>query len=194
MFTASSNGTVNKYAVLGQIENHLMNLYDETLKAFSSKNEFYYGYIANEKADKKSKGENLQIIAGGNTAKDLTVGSSANKYTYDDANSRKIEIVEGDFLGTNNTDYFDVDKDGVRTATMVLIRVVEDDVVDIYSFNERVTINSDKTVKGVKTKYVKGKDANVTEFNVTPVVKEEVAAPAEDAVVTEKDAETVEID
>lgn len=194
MFTASSNGTVNKYAVLGQIENHLMNLYDETLKAFSSKNEFYYGYIANEKADKKSKGENLQIIAGGNTAKDLTVGSSANKYTYDDANSRKIEIVEGDFLGTNNTDYFDVDKDGVRTATMVLIRVVEDDVVDIYSFNERVTINSDKTVKDVKTKYVKGKDANVTEFNVTPVVKEEVAAPAEDAVVTEKDAETVEID
>ena len=194
MFTASSNGTVNKYAVLGQIENHLMNLYDETLKAFSSKNEFYYGYIANEKADKKSKGENLQIIAGGNTAKDLTVGSSANKYTYDDANSRNIEIVEGDFLGTNNTDYFDVDKDGVRTATMVLIRVVEDDVVDIYSFNERVTINSDKTVKGVKTKYVKGKDANVTEFNVTPVVKEEVAAPAEDAVVTEKDAETVEID
>lgn len=219
MFTANSNGIVNKYAVLGQINNNgLFNANQDALKAFSNKNEFYYGFIANDKRDSKSKGENLDIVAGFTkdatvaTAKTLTIGSAANKYTYNDANSRNIEIVEGDFLGGADSDYFETittkDKDGKETttyeSTMVFVRVVDDDVVDIYSFNNRVkvasyTAESGNTpakygkADGVTTFYIKGKDAEATTFSTTPA-KAEVVAPAEDAVVKEKDAETVEID
>lgn len=199
MFTANSNGIVNKYAVLGQINSKgLLDVKTDTLKAFGTKNTFYYGYIANTKRDSKSKGENIQVVAGGSKAIDLTVGSSANKYTYNDANSRNIEIENGGFMDGADTDYYEVitDKDGkvtARKATMVFIRVVEDEVVDIYSFNERVTVKDDGKVDGATTLVIKGKDASATTFSTTPA-KTEVAAPAEDAVVTEKDAETVEID
>lgn len=215
MFTANSNGIVNKYAVLGQINNNgLFNANQDALKAFSNKNEFYYGFIANDKRDSKSKGENLDIVAGFTkdatvaTAKTLTIGSAANKYTYNDANSRNIEIVEGDFLGGADSDYFETitekDKADTYESTMVFVRVVDDDVVDIYSFNNRVkvasyTAESGNTpakygkADGVTTFYIKGKDAEATTFSTTPA-KAEVVAPAEDAVVTEKDAETVEID
>ena len=120
----------------------------------------------------------------------MTVGSDANKYTYNDANSRNIEIENGGFMDGADTDYFDTEK---NEATMVFIRAVEDEVVDIYSFNERVTVKADGTVNGATTLVIKGKDASATTFSTTPA-KAEVAAPAEDAVVTEKDAETVEID
>ena len=199
MFTANSNGIVNKYAVLGQINSKgLLDVKTDTLKAFGTKNTFYYGYIANTKRDSKSKGENIQVVAGNSKAIDLTVGSSANKYTYNDANSRNIEIENGGFMDGADTDYYEVitDKDGnvtARKATMVFIRVVEDEVVDIYSFNERVTVKADGKVDGATTLVIKGKDADATTFSTTPA-KAEVAAPAEDAVVTEKDAETVEID
>lgn len=203
MFTANSNGIVNKYAVLGQINSKgLLEVNQKTLNAFSGKNEFYYGYIANSKRDSKSKGENIQVVAGKKAAYDLTVGSSANKYTYNDANSRNIEIENGGFMDGADTDYYEVitDKDGnvtARKATMVFIRVVEDDVVDIYSFNERVSVDADGKVKGVDTLKITGTKASSTTkvdtYDTTPV-KAEVAAPAEDAVVTEKDAETVEID
>ena len=199
MFTANSNGIVNKYAVLGQINSKgLLDVKTDTLKAFGTKNTFYYGYIANTKRDSKSKGENIQVVAGGSKAIDLTVGSSANKYTYNDANSRNIEIENGGFMDGADTDYYEVitDKDGkvtARKATMVFIRVVEDEVVDIYSFNERVTVKDDGKVDGATTLVIKGKDASATTFSTTPA-KAEVVAPAEDAVVTEKDAETVEID
>lgn len=220
MFTANADGIVNKYAVLAQINSKgLLDANTKALKAFDSKNEFYYGFIANDKADKKSKGENLDIVAGFTagaataTAKTLTIGSSANKYTYNDANKRNIEIVEGDFLGGADTDYFETitekDKADTYESTMVFVRVVEDDVVDIYSFNNRVAVASYKAetdnapaefgkATGVKTFYIKctGKEstATVEEFDASKTTKTEVAAPAEDAVVTEKDAETVEID
>lgn len=191
MFTANSNGIVNKYAVLGQINSKgLLDVKTDTLKAFGAKNEFYYGYIANTKKDSKSKGENIQVVAGNSKAIDLTVGSSANKYTYNDANSRNIEIENGGFMDGADTDYFDTES---NKATMVFVRVIEGEVVDIYSFNERVTVKADGKVDGATTLYVKGKDASATTFSTTPA-KAEVAAPAEDAVVTEKDAETVEID
>ncbi len=220
MFTANADGIVNKYAVLAQINSKgLLDANTKALKAFDSKNEFYYGFIANDKADKKSKGENLDIVAGFTagaataTAKTLTIGSSANKYTYNDANKRNIEIVEGDFLGGADTDYFETitekDKADTYESTMVFVRVVEDDVVDIYSFNNRVAVASYKAetdnapaefgkATGVKTFYIKctGKEstATVEEFDANKTTKTEVVAPAEDAVVTEKDAETVEID
>lgn len=190
MFTANSNGIVNKYAVLGQINSKgLLDVKTDTLKAFGAKNTFYYGYIVNTKPERK-KGENIQVVAGGSKAIDLTVGSDANKYTYNDANSRNIEIENGGFMDGADTDYFDTEK---NEATMVFIRAVEDEVVDIYSFNERVTVKADGTVNGATTLVIKGKDASATTFSTTPA-KAEVAAPAEDAVVTEKDAETVEID
>lgn len=213
MFTANSNGIVNKYAVLGQINSKgLLDVNQKTLNAFSGKNEFYYGYIANDKRDSKSKGENIQVVAGKKAAYDLTVGSSANKYTYNDANSRNIEIENGGFMDGADTDYYEVitDENGkvtARKATMVFIRVVEDDIVDIYSFNERVDVNADGNVvigkdkdnkdillETLKVTGTKGSSTTkVDTFDTTPA-KAEVVAPAEDAVVTEKDAETVEID
>ncbi len=197
MFTASADGIVNKYAVLGQINNSgLLTLNDTTLKQFSEDNTFYYGYIANTKRDSKTKGENLELVAGKRNAIEITVGSAANKYTYNDANKRNIEIVEGDFMGGNDTDYYTVDENNKAEATMVFVRVVDDEVVDIYSFNTRVAVKDDGKVDGATTAVITGgkSQATVDTFNAAPVVEEVVAPVEEDAVVEDVDAEIADID
>lgn len=197
MFTASADGIVNKYAVLGQINNSgLLSLNDATLKQFSEDNTFYYGYIANTKRDSKTKGENLELVAGAKNAIEITVGSAANKYTYNDANKRNIEIVEGDFMGGNDTDYYTVDDNNKAEATMVFVRVVDDEVVDIYSFNARVKVKDDGKVNGATTAVITGgkSQATVNTYNAAPIVEEVVAPVEEDAVVEDVDAEIADID
>lgn len=197
MFNADSSGVVNKYAVLAQINgSRLLTVYEDTLKMFSDDNEFYYGYIVNTKKETKSKGENLTIMAGSNTAVDITIQSSTSRYTYNDANSRNKTVEIGDFMDSTNTEYYDKDN---NTSTMVFVRVVEDDVMDIYSFDKRVTIEDDGTVAGdVKTLYVVGHGDTVQKFSAKEI--EEVAAPVvedaivEEEVVVEEAAETVVID
>lgn len=202
MFNASADGIVNSYAILGKIDaNGLLDVNMSALKAFSEDNEFYYGYIDNT-GKLKGKGETVSLVAGKDAngemvANSVSVLTSSNKYTYDDDNSRNIQIVEGNIFGTGNTDYKTTDDKNVTTATMMFVRVVNGTVVDAYTFNTRVTIGSDGKAKvgttDVETFY-RDNDKDTTSTFSTPVVKEEVVAPVEEEVITNDKIEEVELD
>lgn len=209
MFNASADGIVNSYAILAKIDaNGLLAVNDTALAAFSEDNEFYYGYIDNTKK-LNGKGETVDLIAGSNKPVSVSVLTSANKYTYDDDNSRNINIVNGDLFGTDNTDYkvitYVKDKDGKDTttvqsvaATMMFVRAVNGTVVDAYTFNQRVAVDPTTlkaTVKGKDvTTFYRDNDKDTTTSYNAPAVKEEVVAPVEEEVITNDKIEEVELD
>lgn len=209
MFNASADGIVNSYAILAKIDaNGLLTVNDSALAAFSEDNEFYYGYIDNTKK-LNGKGETVDLIAGSNKPVSVSVLTSANKYTYDDDNSRNINIVNGDLFGTDNTDYkvitYVKDKDGKDTttvqsvaATMMFVRAVNGTVVDAYTFNQRVAVDPTTlkaTVKGKDvTTFYRDNDKDTTTSYNAPAVKEEVVAPVEEEVITNDKIEEVELD
>lgn len=197
MFNASADGIVNSYAILAKIDaNGLLAVNDSALAAFSEDNEFYYGYIDNTKK-LNGKGETVDLIAGSNKPVSVSVLTSANKYTYDDDNSRNINIVNGDLFGTDNTDYKTTDDKGVTKATMMFVRAVNGTVVDAYTFDERVTVGTDgkATVNGkAVTTFYRDNDKDTTTSYNAPAVKEEVVAPVEEEVITNDKIEEVELD
>lgn len=200
MFNASADGMVTSYAVLGTINQYgLLDVNDSALKAFSKDNKFYYGYINNTKR-LSGKGETVEVKAG-DVLENISILSSAGKYTYDDENSRNINIVD-DLYGTDNTGYKENGK-----ATMIFIRVVDGTVMSAYTFNTRVTLkddgkavivvkdenNKDKEI-AVTTKYLNRENDNKTIKTFSePVVKEDVA-PVEEEVITNDKIEEVELD
>ena len=209
MFNASADGIVNSYAILAKIDaNGLLAVNDSALAAFSEDNEFYYGYIDNEKK-LNGKGETVDLIAGSKTPVSVSVLTSSNKYTYDNDNNRNINIVNGDLFGTDNTDYkvitYVKDKDGKDTttvqsvaATMMFVRAVNGTVVDAYTFNQRVAVDPTTlkaTVKGKDvTTFYRDNDKDTTTSYNAPAVKEEVVAPVEEEVITNDKIEEVELD
>ena len=137
MFTKRFGDYIQRYAVLAQIDdNGILTPYTRTLKAFSVKNEFMFGYIYNEKPNVKNQGENLEIVAGSKNPFDIFLFfDKTNMYTY-----AKGRVIAGDILGGNNTDYFDGNN---GAATMIFVRIIDDDVVDVYTFDQRVTVSED---------------------------------------------------
>lgn len=179
VFNANSNGVVTDYMVIGNINSKgLLDVNKTALDEFSDDNEFYFGYIANTKASTSGKGERIDVKF--NFAKDaeqLLVKSTSSKYTYDDTNSRNIQIVAGDFMD-GDADYYE---DSATVATFVFIRVVDGSVMDIYSMGTQAAIangfyvNNDDPAASV---------AAAAATVVEPVVVEDVVV-VEDAVIPE---------
>lgn len=131
VYNAQGN-TVLDYIVLSTIEDGVfVNLIDENIKAeFDEDVEFVYGYISNEKRNKVSAGESITI------SEDIVVvvTDETNKYTYNDANSRNTVVEIGNFLAEDA--YY---KEG-NDVTPVFIKIVDGDLIDIYTLNKRITL------------------------------------------------------
>ena len=103
--------------------------------------ELVIGYIENGKRNVKSKGE-IITVAGA----EYVVPAAAYKYTYNTL-GRKDTIEVSDFM-YDYADYCELlfnDKDeltGNANTIPVLLRIVEDDVVDVYGSNKVVEIKA----------------------------------------------------
>lgn len=138
----SRNGVVISYTVLGKIDkNGIVHPYEKSLDAYSDANGFVFGYISNNTKKAVSKGELIEVKTSANTKKEFAVLAYTNKYTYRKGTARKC-IYAGDMWDGDTTDYFD---DVNNTATPVFVRIVDGDVVDVYTFDTRVDIADDGT-------------------------------------------------
>ncbi len=135
-YNANYAGYVSEYVILGSINRDgLLDVNKSAFGSFNDETEFVYGYISNTASEKKktSKGEIITVNDGDEEV--LLVTSKTNKYTYNDA-GRNIVIEIGDYLA-EDAYHFDPD---TNEATFVFVKLVDEEVVDIYSFNERVQL------------------------------------------------------
>ncbi len=140
--TESRNGVAISYAVLGKIDkNGILHPYEKSLDAYSDANEFVFGYISNNTKQSTSNAELIVIKTAANTEQYCSVSKYVNKYTYRKGTARK-HIVAGDMWSGDTTDLFD---DVDNTATPVFVRIVDGDVMDVYTFDTRVDIADDGT-------------------------------------------------
>ncbi len=155
MFIADAEGLVSEYimiATLDQIDEKEKNSMDFVLTAeakasdaedkngaYGAYTEFKTGYIFNEKYESSSKGQIIRIADG-----EYVVGSDTYKYTYNAA-GRNTVIEVADFMA--DVDYYQQDKldkneDGELIneeyyASPVLLRLVDGEVVDVYTTTAR---------------------------------------------------------
>ena len=121
---------VNDYIVLGIVEDGELVVNEEVLaEEFDDDTEFVYGYIANEKRNKVSAGDSISI----SDTHYVVVTSTTNKYTYNDAGRNKV-IEVGDYLAEDA--YYRIDDE----VTPVFAKIVDGDLIDIYTFNKRVIL------------------------------------------------------
>ena len=135
------NGVAHKCAVLGTvIPGDILTLDDEgmTASGYSDNTELLYGYIANENHQSMSKGEILHVNVNGEVIQYL-VDNNANKYTYNDS-GRIVYIDTEDFM-SGDVYYFDSE---TNESSMVFMKITDEDVTDIYSFNQRINIDNIK--------------------------------------------------
>lgn len=128
IYTANAEGVVNKYYIVSFInENDAIELVE--LPENKGKDvEFVAGYISNTERKKTSKGETIEISG----KKTISVATSSNKYTYNDA-GRNTVIEVGDFLA-EDAYYYDEE---TKECTPVVVRIVDGFVSDIYTSTER---------------------------------------------------------
>lgn len=131
-YNATANNIVTEYVIIAEmIGGELVVDEDAATKEFSKDTEFVYGYISNTSRTKVSKGEVIEI----SDDTTVVVTSVTNKYTYD-CTGRNTKIVIGDFLA-EDAYYYDEE---IGEATLVFVKIVDDELVDIYTFTGRVTI------------------------------------------------------
>lgn len=192
-FNANAEGVVSDYVVIGVIKSGVLDVDQATFGEFSDDNVFMMGYIANSKKANTSKGETIEIKDNAGINETISVSKAdSNKYTYNDANSRNVVIETEDFMAEDAYYYDDNDTTDVKDdeATIVFVRLVNGSVVDIYSFNKRVTPS---TVKGFNVD-VEKIGATTPTTPTTPVapsavveeVEEVVEAPVEEVVIPEE--------
>lgn len=147
-FTADGEGVVGEYLVVANIvdideskdnEDWAIELAEKKadLEGYLSKGNdkavITVGYIQNEKRDTRPKGELINV-----SGTDVVVPSAANKYTYNTiGRNTSIEIsdfmYDGDYMGDDG-------KDGKLFACPVLVFEFDNDVIDVYSTNDRIEV------------------------------------------------------
>ena len=144
VFVADAAGIVSDYAVVATI-NATGTAFENVVSASAIGDEtaLVQGWIANTKKASSSKGEIIVVDNATTYAYDVAekeyvgagaqylVRSTANKYTYNDA-GRNVVVETGDFMA-EDVAYADIDT--VATVFTVLVRLVDDEVVDIYALN-----------------------------------------------------------
>ena len=186
MVNADGDGIVTTYAVLGQINSKgLLDVYEDTLLAFSVDNEFVYGYIASEDGGKSKKYENVEVggvVDGDGKTITLSVDSNTNTYSYFNA-GRNLEI-KTSYITEDADWYKEGSTDAKDEATFFFARIVDDAVVDIYTFNERIVGATNIATEAENAIYVNCADNEVVEgeeVEVTPS-DEDVAKVVIDAI------------
>ncbi len=118
----------DEYLVIATIKNGIPTIVedisDEDIK-------LYQGYIANNKRITNSKGELLEIKDGDT----FCITSIANKYTYDNSNSKRIKIITEDIFGGDADYSFD------KEYTPIILIEKDGSIIDAYTSSERVIID-----------------------------------------------------
>lgn len=100
--------------------------------------ELVFGYIYNETSKINSKGELIIVSNDGKTdGETYVIPSKAYKYTYRKAN-RSYTVETEDFLAGDA--YYRETDEGINYVTPVMIKLVDDVVVDIYTISSRIEV------------------------------------------------------
>lgn len=147
MYNADLNGVVSEYSVIAQIvknnvgQKEIQLVVDRDFLGGNTK--LYGGYIINAVSYRNNKGEAIHIGDIGEEMPEYEafITENTNKYSYVDV-GRNIVIETGDFMaedafyrevGVTNSDGAEVD-----LYTPVIVRAVDDEVIDIYTSNDRI--------------------------------------------------------
>jgi len=152
VFNATADGVVTNYAVIAGVFDSVLDVYalenSEGVEVNLGKDvEIIYGYISSTERRKTSKGETIEIsdIETGSVLKTVSVASSSNKYTYNDA-GRNTVIEVGDFMA-EDAYFFD---EVTEEYTPVVVRLVDGYVADIYTSTARQTFAEEEESTGTE--------------------------------------------
>lgn len=145
MYAADSSGYVSEYLIIARLTQNndfefTKSEYELERSLSSSRTEvdLVAGYIENTKRRTKGNGEIITV-----NGQNYLIASSAYKYTLD-VSGRNDNLEISDFMYKG--DYFvpNSDEDGEPTGTgfacPVLLRIVEGEVIDVYTTNARIEI------------------------------------------------------
>ena len=152
LFNADGEGVVTNYAVVATYgTNFALNasaVADYAADNFGDDARIHTGYLYHfEKGAKVSTAHiaNGTTVAVATAATDVTayeLPSAAYKYTYNNVNARNIKIDAGEYLNTENTEYWTRrDSTDRAVATPVLFVEIDGSIVDIISANDAVAVS-----------------------------------------------------
>lgn len=154
MFVADAAGVVSEYIIIAtydekakalEFANKDVTKIEAALKVGSDETDLVLGYIENDRRITKSKGEVITVAGA-----EYVVPAAAYKYTYNTI-GRKAGIEVSDFMFDAEYCEVEYDKDdkatGYAFAIPVLVRLVDGDVVDVYSVNDAKKIETPAALK-----------------------------------------------
>ena len=142
MFAADGKGVVSEYIIIAKLAGNAkamdfaltvdVDTEKEVQDLLGEDTKLAVGYILNNKREASSKGEKIKL---GNNPDDVyVVRGTAYKYTYNEA-GRNVAIEVGDFMA--DADYA-TEEDGKTFASPVLLRLVNNVVIDVYGATARI--------------------------------------------------------
>lgn len=143
LYEADANGLVSSYTVIGQIASDgVLRLESGIAGAdFGTSRdsvEFRLGYINDELSGGRMEiafGEEVGVLSSDVETYRL---SGVNEYRYNDVNSRNVRVEVGSYSGGDVSELYE--EDGVTYVSYVLVRLYNDNISDIYSFNQQIGI------------------------------------------------------
>lgn len=135
LYQADADGLVSDYAVIGQIgtDGKLALATGVKGQVFMSGNdeiEYKMAYIAD------INGSRVELVFDDNTS-DVYRLNGANEYRYNNVNSNNIRIEVGAYDSGDVDEVLTNDDGDIIERSYVMVRLVEDEIQDIYSFNKR---------------------------------------------------------
>ena len=144
LYSVRSNGVVGDYAVLGIGQYDRID-FDNNVLAKLSYNGYYYVYGYINEIKRTSKFKILSLL---NSNEDFAVTADSNKYTFK-AGAKGYVLYTNEFDAAANVDEYDPD---THKANFVFMKICNDDVQDICTFDERTDLNYAGRAEYVNTK------------------------------------------
>ena len=86
-------------------------------------------------------GNRVEIVFGDGTTATYKIDGGVNEYFYNNANSNNVRVEVGSFESGDVTELIEDEDNNTAEVSYVLVRYLnQDELVDIYSFNDRYTI------------------------------------------------------
>lgn len=146
LYQADSSGLVDTYAVIGHVSNSGDKPFvfaDPDLEGAefdAGSNDtasFRLGYL-----NRTMSGNRVEIVFGDGTTATYKIDGGVNEYFYNNANSNNVRVEVGSFESGDVTELIEDEDNNKAEVSYVLVRYLNDDeLVDIYSFNDRFTID-----------------------------------------------------
>lgn len=150
LYQADANGLVDTYAVIGHISDSSSTPFEfadpdlEGTKFDAGSNDtatFRLGYL-----NRTLSGNRVEIVFDDDTTVTYRIDGSVNEYYYNNANSNNVRIEVGSFETGDVTELVEIENSDEEVigaeVSYVLVRYLNnDELVDIYSFNDRYEID-----------------------------------------------------